>query len=539
MTGEAPTDERADGELHRVLFATSNGTGLGHLNRSMAIARRLGKGVEASFFTLSQAAPLVAREGYRVDYHPSYRRPGSGSDWQWNRRLRERLERTLAARPPDLVVFDGVHPYRALTHLLTESGAPPAVWCRRPLWRPESPAAALGRTAAFDWVLEPGELAEELDRGPTVARREEAIRVPPIVLLDEGELLPREGAAAELGLDPGPTTALVNLGQGASVDAAVERVLATLSARGDLQVAVLSSSIGSGVELPPGVVPLEATFPMSRYFRAFDLAVSAAGYNAFHELVAFAVPSLFVPMPRQTDDQPARASWAERVGAGVGVAGPADTELGGGLQRLLDEGERERMVDRCREQFAGGGAERAAGEIRRILEGNPSRSPLADPDPLRRWLRMSAHPVGPTLPLAAALTARDLIRHPERRRPRALVLAFELDPGTVDRQLRAVLERTAAPPDRVLVLTDHADLVPFRQRGLGIHRAPAAGEVGLAGDDAAYAEVLAEVVDAALAPWRGSWPVYGIGQWFEREAGPIPGRAAEFEVDSRPLELPS
>ena len=47
----------------RILFATSNGTGLGHLNRAMAIARRLPDDHESSFFTLSGAAPVVAARG--------------------------------------------------------------------------------------------------------------------------------------------------------------------------------------------------------------------------------------------------------------------------------------------------------------------------------------------------------------------------------------------------------------------------------------------------------------------------------------------
>jgi len=42
----------------RILFTTSNGTGLGHLTRSMAIARRLEPAVEPLFLTLSAAAPV-------------------------------------------------------------------------------------------------------------------------------------------------------------------------------------------------------------------------------------------------------------------------------------------------------------------------------------------------------------------------------------------------------------------------------------------------------------------------------------------------
>ena len=209
----------------RILFATSNGTGLGHLNRAMAIARRLPPAHEFSFFTLSGAAPVVARNGYDVDYLSSYRRPASGTDRAWDLRLKAMLGQVFAERRPDLVVFDGVHPYRALTHLLSAADAPKAVWCRRPMWRPQTPSrgpmAPLGRVGAFDAVLEPGELAEANDAGPTVARRGEAKRIRPIVYLDDSELLDRSAASAALGLDPSRRTALVNLGQGGEVDRAV------------------------------------------------------------------------------------------------------------------------------------------------------------------------------------------------------------------------------------------------------------------------------------------------------------------------------
>ena len=72
---------------------------------------------------------------------------------------------------------------------------------------------------------------------------------------------------------------------------------------------------------------LRATYPMSRYFAAFDAAVAAAGYNAYHELIELGVPSLFVPMHRETDDQPARARYAEEAGLGLGLSRADDPEL--------------------------------------------------------------------------------------------------------------------------------------------------------------------------------------------------------------------
>ena len=117
----------------RILFTTSNGTGLGHLTRSMAIARRLGDEVEPLFLTLSAAAPVVEAMGFAVEYAPSYATPASGNDYRWSRRLRARLRAVIAEVEPAAVVFDGTHPYEALLGALPADAT--AVWCRRPLWK--------------------------------------------------------------------------------------------------------------------------------------------------------------------------------------------------------------------------------------------------------------------------------------------------------------------------------------------------------------------------------------------------------------------
>ena len=162
-------------------------------------------------------------------------------------------------------------------------------------------------------MLEPGELAAGEDQGPTRPRQGEVHAVAPIVFCDDEELLPRADAERELGLEPGMTTVLVQLGQGAEVGRAQDRCLRALAGREGVQVAATSSAIAGRRDVPEGVVHLRATYPISRYYAAFDAAVSAAGYNAFHELIRFRVPSLFVPMQRETDDQRARASYAERA----------------------------------------------------------------------------------------------------------------------------------------------------------------------------------------------------------------------------------
>ena len=457
----------------RVLFATSNGTGLGHLNRAMAIARRLPDEAESSFFTLSQAAPVVARRGNRVDYLASYRRPGSGTDRAWNLRMRAFLELLLDENRPDVVVFDGVHPYRALTHVLSARGAPRSIWCRRPMWRAGSATAPLRRAGAFDAVLEPGELAARADQGPTVPLRGSAVGVDPIVLLDRSELLDREVAAAELGLDPDRRTALVALGQGGGVERASARALRTLDSVPGLQVAVLQSSIAGGLEVPEGVVRLEATFPMSRYFRAFDLAVAAAGYNAFHELIAFAVPTLFVPMSRNTDDQLARARWAAENGVALAVAEAADPQLDQRLSELVAPGTAERLREGCEAAFPGNGAGAAARLVARMAAGGEGDAPaVRDRGRLRRWLRLSSHPIGPTLPLVAALGSRDLLRHPERRRPLLAILALGVPDGELLSRIEGARTDRPVRAERILVLTDSLDFPGLRGLGVAFERLP-------------------------------------------------------------------
>lgn len=454
----------------RVLFATSNGTGLGHLNRAMAIARRLPDGSDVSILTLSQAAPVVARSGFDVDYMASYRRPASGTDRAWNLRLRSLLEQVLAERRPDVVVFDGVHPYRALTHVLSARGAPPSIWCRRPLWREDSGVAPLRRAGAFDVVLEPGELAAGADRGPTVALRPQAVRVDPIVYLDRDELLDRRRAADELGLDPERRCALVNLGQGGRVDEVVARSLRALAARPELQVAVLRSSIAAGVPVPAGVIALEATFPMSRYFRAFDLAIAAAGYNAYHELIALGVPSLFVPMTRDTDDQAARARWAAEQGLALALSGAGDEALEGRIEELCDPGRAADLARAGERAWSGNGAAGAAELVAAVAAGSAKAPATRDRGRLNRWLRLSSHPLGPTLPLAAALGARDLIRHPDRRAPHLAILALAVPDDELLGRLRAVIGSGA--PERVLVLTDSLAFADLRELGVAFERLP-------------------------------------------------------------------
>ena len=66
------------------------------------------------------------------------------------------------------------------------------------------------------------------------------------------------------------------------------------------------------------MVKLASTYPIARLYPAFDFVISAAGYNSYHELISFQIPAAFFPVRKPTDDQGARARFAEEAGVGSG-----------------------------------------------------------------------------------------------------------------------------------------------------------------------------------------------------------------------------
>jgi hypothetical protein len=350
----------------RVLFISSNGGGLGHLTRLLAIARRLPADHEPMFLTMSTALDPIRKHGFWADYFASSA-PSKLVSGRLHRYHEERVAAAIRAFRPSTLVFDGTFAYAGLLAAISRFPSVHKVWSRRGMWRPVSPNRvrhSLNQLLRFDLVVEPGELAGEVDTGATVAQRGLLRKIDPILLLDRHEQIGRAEARRELGIPGAAVAVLINLGAGNinRLDDDVALIVAELAKRPDVHLVAAQSLIAArALPIDASRVTRLETYPLGRVLSAFDLCIAAPGYNSFHELLAGAVPTLFVPNEDTAlDDQRGRATWGAARGLCL-TARAGDAEgLRAALTAALDPEVRRRLRERCRELPACDGARQAA-----------------------------------------------------------------------------------------------------------------------------------------------------------------------------------
>jgi hypothetical protein len=366
LLGDAVAPEiRQPSAERRVLFVSSNGVGLGHLTRQLAIARRLPPSVSAVFATMSQGFAVAEQSGFPVEYIPFVTQ--SGFDLaQWDVWLAEQLCQIVDFHDIAGLVFDGVMPFGGLIEALRRRRNLSATWVRRPMWRRERKEHHLPAQRFFNLIIEPGEIAASHDQGATRDYRGVVMPVPPVRLLDEEELYDRTTAAERLDLDPDRPAVLIQLGAGANHDivSLIDMIVTTLKAHPEVQPVIAEWRISAlPLELWPDVRRLR-TFPLARYFSAFDFTISATGYNSFHEIVAHGLPAIFLANPNQVmDDQVQRAAFAEEHGAAIVLPQNDAPSLQMAIETLLQERARWFLSANCRRLAQANGAAMAAEAI--------------------------------------------------------------------------------------------------------------------------------------------------------------------------------
>lgn len=325
--------QRHDGPA-RVLFVTSNGGGLGHLTRLMAVAEQME--AETEFVTLSTAADTARRRGHTVHYFPSSDVAGLETPL-WNRLFTGYLTDFVASHRPDLMVFDGTWVYPGVTQAARLAGIP-LVWMQRGCWKPSADTSQRDAAAEVcDMVIIPGDYGcdEVYPQGTNVPVR----RVAPISLVTREDMSSRKDALAALGLDPAHRHVLIQLGSGKLNDTAALRTQAVKAVQGlgpEWVPVVTKSPLSTDPDIEGAVAVV--SYPIAQHFAAFDAAIVAAGYNAVTECVGLGLPSVVVPNPDMlTDDQTRRAKGV--ADAGLAEIAEEGDAIGPALERLRERGD--------------------------------------------------------------------------------------------------------------------------------------------------------------------------------------------------------
>lgn len=320
--------------LPSILFFNVNGSGMGHLNRCLAYARRLRGRARPVFFSLASAMEIIHEMGFEGDYFVSHYWSASNT-FAWNSELAIRLGMMLERVQPAAVVFDGTWPFQGLLAALkVYHGKPALVWSNRGLMKEGGKTVSV-EESLFDLIIQPGELgAAPLESGGSKSDRR--LWVPPVCLLEDSELLDRAAARAALGLSDHERYVLISLGPGnlKDVTGIGYGLIQEFSAAGFTVVWAQAPISVRDVELPPGVMPLRM-YPLARCLRAFDAFVGAVGYNTACEVVQAGVPALLVPNTLLADDQARRAHLVAQVTPAVVSACDTESERQAAIQALL------------------------------------------------------------------------------------------------------------------------------------------------------------------------------------------------------------
>lgn len=301
-----------------VMFPT-NGVGFGHFTRMLAVAKRMKSkdpNLEIIFFTTMPTLHLL--KPYGIPAHhiagPKYFK-GMTSE-EWNGLLEEELNVCFETHRPSMFIFDGAFPYRGMLRAIQGRNSLRKIWMRRGTFR-KNTSVPVDSIHHFDALIHPGDSVYSSSEG--IDHDLEVITCPPIVMLDESELLPREVARSRLGLPTDSKVVYVQLGAGEinDIQSEIRMTLECLLENPSVHVVLGESLIGERINVDLPRVLILRDYPNSMYFRGFDATVQAGGYNSFHETRVFGLPALFYPnMNTGMDDQMARCLLAEKEGWG-------------------------------------------------------------------------------------------------------------------------------------------------------------------------------------------------------------------------------
>jgi predicted glycosyltransferase len=336
----------------RIVNYAVNGVGAGHVTRLIAISRWLRRQaaelaieVKIYFLTSSEAGVLLFAEKFPTFKLPSRTVVAEASidENEFLDLARGWVRQTLELLKPDLLLvdtfpqgyFDELDPFLKI--------CPTTAFIYRPLKAAHARAAEFQTALAYyDLVLVP-EYEEHAPVLTPAAVRDRVRYLGPVIVRERNEILGREQARQSLGIAGDEHVVYVSAGGGgdAKAEQQIHAIYAALRGIPGLHVVIGAGPLYRGRCIYGERVTWLAHGSAAEFMAAFDVAVSAAGYNSFNELMHFGVPTIFVPQEKWADDQHARAARAAQAGAAMVLDSGTDGEqLRQVVERFRDPAQR-------------------------------------------------------------------------------------------------------------------------------------------------------------------------------------------------------
>ncbi|MCD9189190.1 MAG: hypothetical protein LUM44_22430 [Pyrinomonadaceae bacterium] len=310
----------------RVVCYAVNGSGIGHLKRLTAIARHLRRianeksaPLEIFFLTSSEASHLLFAENFAAFKVPSREALAkSGIETKVFAEIaRQWTAQTLKILQPDLLLVD-TFPAGYYDELLENLS-----FCRA--------SAVIHRSLKFDnldrttfyknlaryesIIVPESEASFDAKIPSEIASKTEYFGA--VLCREKGELLDRKTVRRRLNVKENEFLIYLSMGGGGDLQAEtdISRFYKLVSRISNVRIVIGAGALYGGSRIyAPNVVWLsdENAFEM---MPGFDAAISAAGYNSFHELLFTGVPTVFFPQRKWADDQLRRARRAAQKGA--------------------------------------------------------------------------------------------------------------------------------------------------------------------------------------------------------------------------------
>ena len=294
----------------RFAFYAINGIGLGHLARTIAIARALGSEAhDHLFLTSSPATDFLDKESLPYIQFPSDHHLAEKTialkDKTYSRLLHGLVGATINAFDPHVFVVDTLPTGSRGELSQLAASARRSVFILREQGK-QPPAETIAAINRYNRILIPHD--ENPSLVPEGIDRRKVSFTGPILLRSKDD---RPVSPPEIARTPDQALVGVAFGGGGDKD------FAALVAWVD-RAAQRHPDLHFAISIPPLLrdeIPAFASqnicrfehCPLAEIWQSFDFVISAAGYNSTNELIHFGVPTIFVPLERPLDDQLARA----------------------------------------------------------------------------------------------------------------------------------------------------------------------------------------------------------------------------------------